>query len=128
MPRRKTAARTAILTHLHRGGSAFSHEMLERALGDSVNRATIFRTLKRLQEDGIVHRVVGAEGVQYYALCHNCSEEQHRHAHLHFQCLHCSRVECLEQELPIRLPEGYRAVEVQATVTGMCDRCTAVRA
>lgn len=124
MPRRKTAARSAILAEIQTASAACSHEMLERQLGDNINRATIYRTLKRLQEDGIVHRVVGTDGVQYYALCADCTEDNHRHAHVHFQCLTCARVECLDQELHVRLPDGYRAIEWQATVTGVCSDCT----
>lgn len=123
MLRRKTAARSAILAQIRTASAACSHEMLERELGDSINRATIYRTLKRLQEDGEVHRVVGSDGVQYYALCQQCTEDNHQHAHVHFQCLTCARVECLDQELQVKLPQGYRAVEWQATVTGICREC-----
>ena len=125
MPRRKTVARSAILAKIQTNSFAYSHEMLERELGDSINRATIYRTLKRLQEDGIVHRVVGTDGVQYYALCANCTDDNHHHAHVHFQCLSCTRVECLEQPVNVKLPTGYRAVEWQTTVTGTCGACAA---
>ena len=128
MLRRKTAARSAILAYIRAASAACSHEMLERELGDNINRATIYRTLKRLQEDGLVHRVVGTDGVQYYALCDQCEENDHRHAHVHFQCLTCARVECLDQELSVKLPEGYREVEWQATVTGVCRNCSPTEA
>ena len=125
MSRRKTAARLAILHEFKNSSSAFSHEMLERRLGEDINRATIYRTLKRLEEDGIVHRIVGAHGVQFYALCESCDEEGHRHQHLHFQCLTCDRVECMEQEVAVRLPDGYRSVGFNATVSGFCKACSA---
>ncbi|MGB3798602.1 MAG: transcriptional repressor [Lewinella sp.] len=124
MPRRITAARTAILSEFKNTESAFSHDMLERKLGNSVNRATIYRTLKRLEEDGIVHRVMAADGVQYYALCDQCDEHGHHHEHLHFQCLSCDRVECMEQELSVKLPDGYRSVSFNATVSGFCRACS----
>ena len=126
MSRRKTAARLAILHEFKASSTAFSHEMLERRLGEVINRATIYRTLKRLEEDGLVHRIVGTDGVQYYALCESCEEDgQHRHQHLHFQCLTCDRVECMEQEVAVRLPDGYRSVGFNATVSGFCRACSA---
>lgn len=124
MSRRNTAARTAILSEFASASTAFSHEMLERRLGDSVNRATIYRTLKRLWEDGVVHRVVATDGVQYFALCADCQQGDHQHEHLHFRCLSCERLECLRQEIKVQLPQGYRAVNFNATVSGFCRDCT----
>ncbi|PPK85965.1 Fur family ferric uptake transcriptional regulator [Neolewinella xylanilytica] len=123
MSRRNTAARTAILSEFESASTAFSHEMLERRLGESVNRATIYRTLKRLWEDGVVHRVVATDGVQYFALCAECRGDDHHHEHLHFRCLSCERVECMEQEVVVRLPTGYRSVNFNATVSGFCREC-----
>ncbi len=127
MTRRNTPARTAILSEFQKTSTAFSHEMLERRLGDSINRATIYRTLKRLLEDGEVHRVVATDGVQYFALCARCQEDDHHHEHLHFRCLSCERVECLDQEVSVRIPEGYQSVNFNATVSGFCRSCAATQ-
>lgn len=127
MARRNTPARTAVLEALRAAHSALSHEMLEQQLDGQANRATIYRILNRLTEDGVVHRVVTAEGVQYFALCTDCTQDDHQHHHLHFRCLSCERVECLKQEVVPSLPPGYRTYAVNATVSGICGACTTAR-
>lgn len=123
MQRRKTPARTAILSQFQSANTALSHEMLEQRLGERVNRATIYRILKRLTADGIVHRIVTTEGIQYFALCAQCGENDHRHQHLHFRCVSCDRMECLEQDIKYSLPAGYQPMAFNATISGLCRAC-----
>lgn len=125
MSRRNTAAQTAVLALLRGAGGALSHDDIQQRIGVEVNRATIYRILNRFTEDGRCHRIVADDGRQYFALCAaDCDSDQpHSHNHLHFRCLSCERVECLPEPLHYRLPAGYRAAEVQATVAGYCALC-----
>ncbi len=123
MQRRTTSSTTAVLELLRSAGGALSHEMIEARLSAPINRSTVYRILNRFVEDGLVHRVVAADGRQYFAPCRGCAPERHVHDHPHFHCISCERVECLSQEVEIRLPQGYRSAEFNATVSGYCSDC-----
>lgn len=122
MNRRSTKSKEAVLNILRENGTAMSHEMLE-AETEGYNRATIYRILNRFREDGIVHRIVGMDGKQYFAVCLSCDHDRHVHRHLHFQCTSCETVECLPYEPTIALPAGYALQEFHGLVTGLCAAC-----
>lgn len=123
MKRRATQSKQDVLALLNAKGTAMSHEMLEAEI-DDYNRTTLYRILKRFAEDGIVHRIIGINGKQYFAVCTNCSQEHHKHDHLHFQCRKCEKVECLEEEPQINLPSGYVSENFNGLVSGLCASCS----
>ena len=108
---------------LENAESALSHEMIEEALNIEVDRATIYRVLNRFHEDGRVHRIIGENGKQYFALCQDCEKNDHHHNHFHFKCRNCGKVECLSDEIDIRLPEGYIAKRFNGLISGICAEC-----
>ncbi|MFS4493887.1 Fur family transcriptional regulator [Maribacter sp. 2308TA10-17] len=127
MKRRNTQSKTEILEILKSSSnSALSHEMLQEKLNSNIDRATIYRVLNRFCDDGWVHRIVGDDGKQYFALCLNCGEkkEEHNHNHFHFRCLQCGTVECLENEIDIALPKGYMAKSFNGLISGYCINCS----
>ena len=124
MARRKTQSTTEILSALKSADSAMSHQMIEEALSIEVDRATIYRVLNRFHEDGLVHRVIGENGKQYFALCDSCEKSDHNHDHFHFRCKKCGKVECLSKEIEIRLPEGYISENFNGMIVGTCSGCS----
>ncbi len=122
MKRRKTKSKEDVLKTLKSNGTAMSHDMIETKIED-YNRATIYRILNRFQEDGIVHRIVGIDGKQYFAICTNCEQKNHSHNHLHFQCTNCKRVECLKEEPRIDLPKNYVMHDFNGLISGLCGNC-----
>ncbi|MBT29337.1 MAG: transcriptional regulator [Thalassobius sp.] len=118
MRRRNTNIQTAILNHLKKTKKALSHEMIESEMKGSVNRATIYRALNRFHEDGLVHKVQADDGKQYFTINTDCEDD-----HFHFRCTNCGKVECLEQEIKIELPEGYTCANINAIVSGLCAGC-----
>ncbi len=123
MPRRKTQSTSEILSVLKSADSAMSHKMIEEALSIEIDRATIYRVLNRFYEDGLVHRVIGENGKQYFALCDNCEKNDHNHDHFHFRCKKCGKVECLSREIEIKLPEGYTSKNFNGMISGFCANC-----
>ncbi len=123
MQRRTTSSTTAVLELLRAADGALSHEMIESRLTTPVNRSTVYRILNRFVEDGVVHRVVAADGRQYFAPCAGCEPKRHAHDHPHFHCISCELVECLSEQMEISLPQGYRSAEINATVSGYCSVC-----
>ena len=127
MKRRNTNSKTEILETLEAAGSALSHEMIQASISSSIDRATIYRVLNRFCEDGMIHRIVGDDGKQYFAICRNCGhkKEVHSHNHIHFRCLTCGTVQCLDSELSLALPKGFVAKVNNLVVSGTCDQCSA---
>ena len=125
MKRRQTESKMGVLNALKKANSALSHDMLETLLDTPIDRATIYRVLNSFCEDGLVHKTLGDDGKQYFALCNNCSEKghEHRHNHFHFRCLNCGKVECLKSDVHISLPSGYAFENFNGFITGRCSLC-----
>jgi Fur family transcriptional regulator, ferric uptake regulator len=124
MKRRNTDTKSAILNSLKNSREALSHDRVQAGLDMEVDRATIYRVLNRFSEDGIVHRVVGDDGKQYFAVCTTCSQHQHQHNHFHFRCRNCGKVECLPNEIVLEIPAGYQAETFNGFISGLCPGCT----
>ena len=126
MKRRRTQAQIKILDILKSSSAAFSHEMLQSELETKMDRATIYRVLNRFCEDGVVHKVVGNDGIQYFAYCAGCDKpnNKHNHNHFHFKCLNCGTVECLQDKIQIPLPNGYKIESFNGLISGYCNRCS----
>lgn len=126
MKRRKTQSKQEIMEVLESSGHALSHDMIQEVISSSIDRATIYRVLNRFCEDGKVHKIVGDDGKQYFALCKECGEKKaiHSHNHIHFRCLECGTVECMENEVSLPLPKGYVAKVHNLIVSGFCNKCS----
>ncbi|TGV03547.1 Fur family transcriptional regulator [Flavivirga rizhaonensis] len=126
MKRRKTQSQEEILEILKDSNSALNHDMLQAKLTTKIDRATIYRVLNRFSDDGLVHKVIGDDGKQYFAFCLNCDKEkkQHSHNHFHFKCLKCGKVECLKNEIDVSLPKGYTTEAFNGLISGYCSNCS----
>lgn len=123
MKRRSTPSKQAILDILHSEQRAFNQEDIEQQVRGTMDRVTVYRILNRFCEEGYVHKIVSDDGKSYFALCHNCEEKQHRHNHFHFRCLKCQKVECLKEEVEVKIPKGYQLQNVNCLLTGYCLAC-----
>lgn len=122
--RRHTKTQQMVLEYFEQTDGAVSHEMVEKSLGNQMNRVTIYRILNRFEEDGVVHKIVGDDGVSYYARCENsCDHNHHRDNHVHFRCEKCNSISCLEQTISVDLPENFQMTNMNFLVTGVCALC-----
>lgn len=124
MNRRNTPAKKAILELLKSADSALSQDRIEAEVKGEMDRVTIYRVLNRFCEDGIAHKVLADDGKYYFALCHDCSGDQHDHNHFHFRCIKCDKIECLDEQVAVKLPNGYQMENVTGWVTGYCASCS----
>ncbi|TKK68990.1 transcriptional repressor [Ilyomonas limi] len=124
MPKRNTKTKQLIFDSLKKADTAVSQEILQAELGNAADRATIYRVLNSFCDDGIVHKIIGDDGKQYFAYCLNCAEKKHSHNHFHFRCLQCGKVECLPEEVDCKLPKGYHAVNFNGFISGYCSSCS----
>jgi Fur family transcriptional regulator, ferric uptake regulator len=123
---RSTDCRSAILEIFLHKNFALSHSDIENKISDSYDRVTVYRTLKTFLDKGIIHKVLDDSGSTKYALCReHCTSAHHNHEHVHFKCIDCGLTNCLDDiEVPaIKLPQGYKILEVNLLVQGVCKKC-----
>ena len=124
---KKTPVRVAVMRLLSDRGYALSQPELEDTFENKENRVTVYRVLRDLEEKGLIHKVYDLGGTAKFALCHsNCDEHHHHDEHLHFNCVECGNVYCInDTEIPtIRLPKGFQMRQLSLQAQGVCDTCT----
>ncbi len=111
----------------------FAEKQVATALTDIENtfakaeRTTLYRTVKKFEEKGLVHQIDDGTGIAKYALCEpGCNCEIDRDLHLHFHCTHCDETVCLtEHKIPhVNLPDRYIAEDANLVIKGICDKCS----
>jgi Fur family transcriptional regulator, ferric uptake regulator len=125
---KKTSVRVAVLKHLTDEVKALSQPELENLFAGRENRVTVYRVLRDLEEKGLIHRVYDVEGTARFALCHFCTEHKHHDEHLHFNCIECKNVICLDKinvNIPT-LPAGFKIKNLHFTVEGICEKCNKI--
>jgi Fur family ferric uptake transcriptional regulator len=88
----------------------------------SLNLATVYRTLKRMVEDGAIHPVTLPGEPARYEL--QAAAEHHHH---HFRCHSCHAVFDLEgcvEGLKKLLPRGFRMTGHDIVLYGSCAACS----
>lgn len=120
-----TPVRILVLEKLLKQETASSISALENQL-EYINRATLYRTLKTFEENGLVHHIDDGTGITKYALCSSaCSNEMHKDTHVHFHCSFCGSTVCLPNtQIPlVSLPDHYQADHYELLITGKCASC-----
>ena len=122
---RSTPNRQEILHLFLKKNHALSHGDIEKEIDNSLDRVTVYRTLKTFLDKGLIHKVLDDEGSLKYALCNEaCTTAEHHHDHVHFKCVKCGQTYCLNVEVPsVKLPRGYKANALNLLIQGICDRC-----
>ena len=122
---RSTPNRQEILHLFLKKDHALSHGDIEKEIDNSLDRVTVYRTLKTFLDKGLIHKVLDDEGSLKYALCNEaCTKAEHHHDHVHFKCTKCGETQCLDVDVPtVRLPKGYKANAVNLLIQGICERC-----
>ncbi len=118
---KKTKVRMALLTCMLKADHAQSYPELKQALGNRVDKSTLYRNLSAFEEVGIIHRI-DHSGIAKYALGKAHDEE---HDHAHFVCDVCETVYCVEKvpETDIKVPDGFKTKIVQTIIKGTCADC-----
>lgn len=125
---RATSPRIAVLEMLDGAGAPISPAEALVALGESHDRATVYRNLADLAEHGLLRRLDLGDGVQRYETLHRSARDT---GHPHFVCLDCGTVRCLD-EVQVTLtgaplPPALAEADVSVRISGHCDDCRAAR-
>lgn len=125
---RNTEQRRQVLEVFFKANFALSHGLIEQSLKPSIDRVTLYRTLKAFVEAGILHTIPDEQATVKYALCSStCETKTHNHDHIHFTCESCSETFCMDEmvALPKNLPRGFKMKAVKMIVEGTCKACQA---
>lgn len=119
---KSTPQRLAVIRCLLDAEQPLSEQQIKESIGTELDRVTFYRTMKTLQEEGIIHPVLIEEKETVYALSIN-----HEKEHAHFVCDSCHKTLCLEadQHLVASLPQGFRLQHSRILIHGICDKCSA---
>lgn len=119
---RVTEARLTVLGLLVQAQRALSHADIESTLDQPLDRVTLYRTLDRLAEAGLLHKTVGDDRITRFAPLGDAPDH---HGHAHFHCDDCGRVFCLPQKVPRKpvLPEGFAIESTELNWHGHCAQC-----
>ncbi|MDR1198677.1 MAG: TonB-dependent receptor [Prevotellaceae bacterium] len=127
--RRNTKTKQMVMNVLENAKSALCHEDIEKQLSGAIDRVTIYRILQSFCDDAKVHRISSESGRTYYAICHDCSIDNHNDNHFHFRCMQCETVTCIDEPAVLpKLPHGYSISSISYLVSGFCSKCrTAIK-
>lgn len=106
--------------------TAMPYSELQKSLS-SMDRVTLYRTIDKLKEQGVLHKAHQENNETFYAICGDkCSTDTHHHDHIHFKCVSCGEVSCEDilEKLKISLP-NYEIHKVSVNVSGVCGGCLA---
>ena len=123
---KKTAPRLRVLSLMYSKNTATSQPDLESVMSD-IDRVTLYRILNTFEEKGIIHKVFDLNGTANYAVCHSdCQANHHHDEHLHFNCIACENVYCLnELNMPkLTLPAGFEVQGFSLYASGLCPKCS----
>ncbi len=122
-----TSPRLKVLKVFFSSDRAVTYFEILEFTAKTVDRVTVYRTLKSLEDIGLIHRIIGASDIPSYALSIGAGSAQKVgfKQHLHFCCRKCHGVFCLNNHaMPsIILPELYKVHSMDLIITGLCRTC-----
>ncbi|MDR1878794.1 MAG: TonB-dependent receptor, partial [Bacteroidales bacterium] len=122
--KRNTKTKQLVMNILLESSSALCHEDIAYRLAGKIDRVTIYRILQGFCDDGKVHKIPDGNGKTWYALCHSCSAGSHKDDHLHFRCITCDTITCMDEPVAKpNLPSGYQIADIACFISGYCPKC-----
>ena len=124
---RPTKIRREILKLFFKVNYAISHADIVNDLTNRFDRVTIYRALKLFADHGLVHKVMDDSGAARFAcpFSENSQNDEICGEHLHFKCLNCGHIYCLNEidRNDLDLPEEYKFISLNLTAKGICKAC-----
>lgn len=119
-----TSKRLELLTLIANYNSAIPYSKMQKSL-KNYDRVTLYRTLKFLLDACIIHKAFVNSDDTYYAMCKQyCASDCHQKEHIHFKCLKCLNVSCVDISIPLQVDIPNVVVQqVDVEVSGICANC-----
>ncbi len=105
---------------------SLNHGVIEKSMGNEMDRVTIYRTLQIFVDKGLIHTIPTKDNSISYALCKDHCEAGHHHDnHVHFICITCNTTTCMDDvTIPeVKLPKGFKPHHAEMVVSGVCKDC-----
>ena len=90
----------------------------------TINRATIYRNLKTLEEEGLIHKIFNEKNKLYeYVYADDCDH------HFHLKCIKCGKIQHLHCDDAeefighIKNEHHFNVSENMTTIYGICEEC-----
>ena len=111
-----TRPRQLVIQRLQKTTAPQTADAIHAALKRSrINLTSVYRTLELLDQLGIAF-YEERDGERWYYL----AEKQHHH----ITCRKCQHTECLPCRTEFKPPAGFKKIEHQLILTGLCKKCT----
>ena len=121
---RKTKTVKMILDLFNKSNNAISVVDLISTFNKKMNKTTVYRILRRLEESGILHSFSDKDGLKRYAKGNQKTDPNNKnYLHSHFLCDDCGVSTCLPLEIPIPKIQDYKISTSQHLLIGQCDNC-----
>jgi Fur family ferric uptake transcriptional regulator len=89
-------------------------------LSSKMNKTTVYRALKRLEDDEVIHSFIDRDGLKCYAKNRNSNKKE---VHPHFHCKSCGTSICVPFEYEIPKYQSHKIESAQVLLYGKCDKC-----
>ena len=113
---RKTKTLNLILDLFDQNNRAISVVDLVSAFSSEMNKTTVYRILRRLEDSGVLHSFVDKDGLKRYA-------KGDQHIHPHFLYEDCGISTCLPLEVQTVSIPGYSIKSSEQLYLGQCNNC-----
>jgi len=124
---RPTRVRKEILKLFIKTDYAISHADIVKEMSHQFDRVTIYRALNLFVDNGLIHKIMDDSGVAKFAclLSEHNSISEDSGEHLHFKCLNCGHIYCLNSidRHDLDLPKNYQLHTLTLTAKGICKAC-----
>ena len=122
----KTKFRVDLLELFYSKKSLSVLEILDH-FNRTVNKVTIYRSLKSFEKKCLIHKVPDSKNFTRYSLCNKneCMNGSHDHSHGHFICYTCEQTFCLDSikvENTNKL-DGFKVKNLKLVYEGYCNSC-----
>ena len=121
---RKTKTLNLILDLFDQNNRAISVVDLVSAFSSEMNKTTVYRILRRLEDSGVLHSFVDKDGLKRYAKGDQRNKSKgDQHIHPHFLCGDCGISTCLPLEVQTFSIPGYSIKSSEQLYLGQCNNC-----
>ncbi len=107
-----TEARCELLKILLSANAPQNYEQIKAKLSFPMDKTTFYRNMQTFEKKALINKFESKDRVWHYEIGSD--------THAHFMCEVCSKIECLELDIPPLL-KGYEVSTV--TLKGKCDEC-----
>ena len=116
-----TGCRKMLVNTLLESSHALSEHEIKDSIGNIYDRITIYRTLKTLEENNIIHKITFHDSCTKYAV----ASTQKYASHIHCHCNKCHQISCIDSQITtdISLPSGYKCQNISVVLDGICSTC-----